>query len=698
MAKAYHIYIWKKAPFLRLLLPAIAGILLEFYFGFTLKAIIAGSIFFAIVFLLFHLLPEAQRFKWRALQGCAITLFLVVFGMFLTWQKDVRNNNKWYGKNYNDSSFLIVTVKEPPVEKAKSYKAISIVESVINHDSRRATKGTVLIYFAKDSLSKNIKYGDRIIIGKKLQAIKNSGNPAAFNYARYAAFQQIFHQVYLTQNEWILLKKNDANQFKSILFLSRGYILNTLSRYIPGTDESALAEALLIGYRIDLDRDLVQAYSNVGVVHLIAISGMHLALIYYFLLWLVARIPFVKKSKITRLILILGCLWFFALLTGAPASVLRSAVMFTFIAIGSSFNKNNSIYNSLAISAFVLLCYDPFMLWDVGFQLSYLAVLGIVVTQKPIYHWLYYKNKIADFFWKLASVSLAAQLFTLPVCVYYFHQFPLLFLLSNMIAIPLSTLALWGCIGIVSFSSIPLVASFVGKIVWAIIWLMNHAVLMINKIPFALWERIFISITGVILLYIIFSSLVYWLLKKSLIAFRIGLIATLIFAGLINFNKWQTYHQKKMIVYNVPMHEAIDFVQGNNYYSVSDSGLKEDNLLQNFNLKPARIALMLTSASSLSDVLIHKNNCYQFYNKRILLIDSARNYFPVEEKIKLDYIIISKNPQIKISKLAQTFDCKSYVFDASNSRWKIGQWKKECEELHLHSHSVSDQGAFVTDF
>jgi competence protein ComEC len=183
-----------------------------------------------------------------------------------------------------------------------------------------------------------------------------------------------------------------------------------------------------------------------------------------------------------------------------------------------------------------------------------------------------------------------------------------------------------------------------------------------------------------------------------LIAFRIGLIAALIFAGFIGFNKWQTYHQKKMIVYNIPMHEAIDFVQGNKYYSVSDSAVKEDKLLRDFNMKPARIALMLTSSSSLPDVLIHKNNFYQFYNRKVLLIDSALNYFPMKEKIKLDYIIVSKNPRITIANLAQTFDCKSYVFDASNSRWKIGQWKKECEELHLHSHSVSDQGAFVTDF
>ncbi len=683
---------------MRLLLLAIAGIILEFYFHFTLKYVIASAAALSMAFVLFSFLPAVSRYKFRVLQGVIISLFMIIFGMFITWNKDIRNHKSWYDNNYNDSSFLIVTIKEPLIEKAKSYKALSNVESIINRDSQKVARGTLLIYFEKNSLSENLKYGDKIIIGKRVQPIKNSGNPAAFNYARYSAFQQIFHQVYLKRNEWILLKGNEASTFKSVLFSTRDYILKTLDQYIPGADQSSLAKALLIGYRIDLDKDLVQAYSNVGVVHLIAISGMHLALIYYLLFWITTKIPFVKRSKISRLILILCCLWFFSLLTGAPASVLRSAVMFSFIAIGSSFNKNNSIYNSLAISAFLLLCYDPFMLWDVGFQLSYLAVLGIVILQKNIYNWFYFENKIADKTWKLASVSLAAQVFTLPACIYYFHQFPLLFLISNMVAIPLSTFALWGCIALLFVSPIPLAASLLGKVVWLFIWLLNHSVLIISNISFALWDKISISVTGVLLLYIIFSALVYWLLKKDLMALKIALLIALVFAGTTSFNKWQSFHQKKMIVYNIATHQAIDFIQGQTYHFISDTSLVKDELLQNFNLKPARIALMLTSESSLPGVLINKNNFYQFYKKRIVLIDSTLHYSPLSKKIKADYIIISKNPGIKIASLAHTFDCNFYVFDASNSLWKIGQWKKECEELHLHSHSVSEQGAFVTDF
>ncbi len=242
---------------------------------------------------------------------------------------------------------------------------------------------------------------------------------------------------------------------------------------------------------------------------------MHLALIYYLLLWISEKIPLLKKSKLMRLFSILFCLWFFSFLTGAPASVLRASVMFSFIAIGDSFDKRNSIYNSLAISAFVLLCYDPFMLWDVGFQLSYLAVLGIVVTQKYIYKWFYFKNKILNAAWELASVSLAAQLFTLPVCIYYFHQFPLLFLLSNLIAIPLSTVALWGCIAVLAFSPVPLVAAYLGKLVWGVVWLLNHSVLVVNAIPFSLWNGLLLSLSETIVLYFISATILYWLIKKN---------------------------------------------------------------------------------------------------------------------------------------------------------------------------------------
>jgi len=535
----------------------------------------------------------------------------------------------------------------------------------------------------------------RIIIKKQTQEIKNSGNPAAFNYARYCAFQQIFYQAYLKKTDWILLRENNGNQFKTAVFATQKFVVAVLNKYINGNDEAALAKALLIGYKIDLDKDLVQAYSNVGVVHLIAISGMHLALIYALLIWLISKIPYLKKSKIAGVAVILLCLWFFSLVTGASGSVLRSAVMFTFIAAGNAFNKKASIYNSLSASAFVLLCYDPFMLWDVGFQLSYLAVLGIVVAHKYIYNWFYFRTKILREPWKLISISLAAQLFTLPVCIYYFHQFPLLFLLSNIIAIPLSTIILWACIAIVILSPISFAALYLGKLAWAAIWLLNHFIVLIDSIPFSLWSGLSLPKSATMVLYLIFILFSFAFIRKNKTAFKFALVFVLIFTGMSVYKNFQLMSQKKMIVYNIPLNKAVDFIVRNKYCFIADPALSENSLLFDYNIKPARIFFMASSESALPGVLAKKNNFYQFYNSRILMIDTALNRFSVRTKVAVDYIIFSKNSLVNVADIASVFNCKKYIFDGSNSSWKIEQWKKECEELHLQFHSVPEQGAFV---
>jgi competence protein ComEC len=320
-----------------------------------------------------------------------------------------------------------------------------------------------------------------------------------------------------------------------------------------------------------------------------------------------------------------------------------------------------------------------------------------VVSQKAIYHWLSFKNKILDATWKMASVSIAAQIFTIPLCFYYFHQLPLLFLIANILVIPLATVALWGCIGLIALSPLGIVAFYFGKLVTIFFWLMNHSVLLISALPFALWNNVSISVFETILLYVIFIAFIYWLIKRNRTAFKIGLAFTLIFSIVMFFKKWDSKLQQKMIVYNIPYHSAIDFIDGNKYYSLADSSLSEDKLLQNFNLQPARVSLSANNQSNAGNLVFLQNNFYQFYNKKIIIIDNSISYLPIEKKVAVDYLIISKNPKIKIAELEKFFECKKYIFDASNSLWKIDQWKKECEELHLQSHSVSEQGAFVVN-
>ena len=697
--RSLWIPLWKKAPFLRLLIPVTIGILLQWYLQFDRQNILLAAICFAIAFAAFQLLPLVVRFKFQILQGFLLNLILVLLGLFVTYQKDIRHSYKWFGNVYRDSDYIAVTINEPLLEKNKSYKAEATVDNILHNDHIQNTTGKLIIYFEKDSANGlPLKYGDKILINKNLQEIKNSGNPGAFNYQRYSAFHQIFHNVFLKKSDWVLLDEKNINSFQQFLFTARKNVLNILQKNMQGHDDQlSIAEALLIGYTQDLDKDLVQAYSNTGVVHIIAISGMHLALIYVMLVWIFNRIPFIKRSKIIKVIFILSCLWLFSLLTGGAASILRSAVMFSCIVIGENFARKTSIYNSLAASAFILLCYNPYFLWDVGFQLSYLAVLSIVIFQKPLYHLLYVKNKWLNKVWALVSVSLAAQIFTFPVCLYYFHQFPVLFLFTNIIMVPLSGLVLFVEIFLVSFAWMPFISALTGKLTWWLIWLMNKIILWFNSLPFALWDRISASVASTLILYSFIICTGYWLLNKSKTAFRLSLLLLLVFVINTSYTKWQTASQQKLIVYNVAQHQSIDFINGNSYKFIGDSVLLEDGMLQNFHLKPGRIALQLSKKVDSLPALHQNNYLCQFNDKKILLIDTSFVVEPAQQKINVDYIIISKNPKLYIPQLAAVFNCSQFIFDGSNSLWKIAKWKKDCEQLHLRYYSVPEQGAFIVD-
>lgn len=690
--------IWKLAPFLRLLLPFSVGILIQWYIGIALYLIVTLLLIVLVFVIGFTFISIKNKYRLQTLEAILFFIAMIVLGLFLTHKNDESKNTNWYGKAYKPNDFILVRIDEPVIEKNKSYKANAYVEGIIKNDSLIKTQGKIIVYFAKDSAAGLLNYGDKILIHKNIQTIKNSGNPGSFNYQRYASFQQLFHTIFLKEKDWVKTNERQVSWFKQFIFSAREKILDILKKNIgDNKDELGIAEALLIGYTNDLDNDLVQAYSNTGVVHVIAISGMHLGLIYVMLVWVFGKLPFIKKSKIIQVVLILSCLWLFSLLTGASASVLRSAVMFSCIAIGKNFFKQASIFNSLAASAFILLCYNPYYLWDVGFQLSYLAVIGIIVFQKPIYNTIYIKNKYVNEVWKLVAISIAAQLLTFPICIYYFHQFPNLFILTNIIAVPLSSLILYLEIAMISLSWIPFIGTWLGKLTQWLVWLMNKIILFVNDFPFAVWDNLLASILTTLLLYVVVVTCCIWLIKKKKEYLKFSLLTLLCFVLLQSFMQWQIKNQQKLIVYNVPQHQAIDFVSGNTYKFIGDSILLVDGILQNFHLKPGRIKLQLNQrVDSLSNCFA-KTNFYQFNTKKIMLIDEPIAFNSLTTKINVDIILISKNPKLHIPQLASVFNCKTIVFDASNSLWKIDQWKEDCDKLNLQYYSVPDNGAYVLD-
>jgi competence protein ComEC len=642
---------------------------------------------------LFFFLPFFKKYKYRFTTGIAAMLAFVSLGALLSIKKDIRNTDDWIGHHYKSGDALVFTIDEPLIEKTKSYKTTGQANYVIAAGKSKAVKGKIIFYFQKDS-SIRLAYGDKIIFTKPLQEIRNAGNPGGFDYKRYSLFQGITHQVYLKPADYIVLNEKNKSQFKQFIYNGREMVLGILRKYIHGDRELGLAEALLIGYKNDLEQSLVQSYTNTGVVHIIAISGLHLGLIYWLLSLLFSPLKNKKKAKWLRPLFIITGLWLFSFLAGAQPSILRSALMFSCIILGESFSRKTSIYNTIALSAFILLCINPFWLWDVGFQLSYAAVLSIIIFMRPIYNWFYIKNKALDFIWKMNAVTLAAQILTVPLGLYHFHQFPNLFFLTNFLAVPLSSLIVLGEILLCTLSFFPLAANFIGKIIWGMIWLMNIYIEKIESISFSLWDGLQISIVQAVFLLLFAIGISYWLIEKSAIGLKAGLICLLVFISIRSFSFLESNSQQKIIVYNVPQKSAIDFIDGRSYKFVGDSDLLANDFARNFHLKPSRTLLRITDSKWPAGLTVN-SHYITYQNKKVLRIDDTVYYDQPDNQPEVDLLIISKTPKLYLRTLSQSIHIKQIVFDSSVPAWKTKYWKADCDSLHIPWHDVSTNGAFV---
>ncbi|MGC4035341.1 MAG: ComEC/Rec2 family competence protein [Chitinophagaceae bacterium] len=687
--------VWTKMPFVKLFIPLITGIIIQWYLQVPLnfwKTIL--SIGFVLV-ITFFLLPVFKRFRLAVLNGIITSLIFLSIGATLTAKSDIRNDPKWFGNTTKNCSGYIVTLDEKPIEKNKSFKVNAIVNYAIDSGQKAfVATGKMILYFDKNSFPGHLEEGSEILFKKTLSEIKNSGNPGGFDYTRYCLFQQITHQAYLKTGDYELTGRKNASLVTKLIGFIRTKVLNILGTFIPGDKEKGLAEALLIGYKDDLDKTLVQSYTNTGVVHIIAISGLHLGLIYWLLVQLLKPLDRKKYTRWLKPVLVISGLWLFSLLAGAQPSVLRSAVMFTCIVLGESMGRKSSIYNSLACSAFILLCYNPYWLWDVGFQLSYAAVLSIVIFMQPVYNWFYVKNKALDFIWKMNAVTIAAQILTIPISIYHFHQFPNYFLLTNFIAVPLSSIIVLGEILLCVVSILPLIASFVGKLLHYLIWFMNSWIERIEALPFSLWDGLQISFLQMILLTLSICTLSYWLLEKKREGFIVALSTLLGFFILRSISLIESGGQKKIIVYNVPKKEAVDIVEGNQYQFIGDSSLKHDNFSRNFYLKPARI-MDRTYENELINDSENFKEYFSYSGKHVLMIDTSFPIRKTDSKPVVDLLILSKNPKLYMSSIADCFDIKQVVIDGSVPRRKSNYWKKDCDSLNIPIHDVSTDGAFV---
>jgi competence protein ComEC len=394
----------------------------------------------------------------------------------------------------------LFTVDGEPQDKPRS---IAVRGTAISADG--GSFGRVLLYLSKDSAVPGLAHGDRILFSGRLNPVRPSGNPNEFNYARYLRFHHIHHQTFVPSGHWEFVQQGPWSLRRFFISL-RGSMLDVLRRSGLSGDDFAVAAALVLGYKADLEQSLVQAYAGAGATHVLAVSGLHVGIIYVIisgLLGFLTRIRHGERVRAGITVLLLVC---YAMLTGLSPSVTRAVTMFSFVAVAKSLNRRGSIYNTLACSAIGLVILDPLIVMQVGFQLSYAAVLGIVLFQPPLTKLLKVENKWGEKVWEITCVSVAAQVSTFPLGLLYFHQFPNLFFVSNLFVIPAATLVLKaGLAAMVAQLWEPLLR-FVGLVLHGLIGSMNWFVALFDRIPYAVTGGIDISIAETVLIYVLIGT------------------------------------------------------------------------------------------------------------------------------------------------------------------------------------------------
>jgi len=707
MTNLIKMNIWSQIPFLRLLLPFIAGILTAVYseWQFDFLNYLIPVLFIVIaLFVFIKGLNVSYSYSWIFGAFISITLFLSGF------QLTILNTDKFkpnHFSRFEDSELYYVKTNEPYLEKGKSYKiSVSVLAAKKNGKWIEAS-GKAMCYFKKDSLAKQLYYGDCIVVKTKFNEVKPPQNPGEFNYKRFLSFHNIYHSAYIPSENWKALGINEGNKIINASYELRDYLLNIYRENNITGDEFAVGSALVLGYDDKIDQDLTSAYASSGALHVLSVSGLHVGIIYVIFSYLLFFMDKFKHGKMIKCFSLLFILWFYATLTGLSPSVLRSATMFSIIAIAQSTKYNTNIFNTLSVSCFLLLLYNPYLIMEVGFQLSFLAVLGIVSIQPWIYEKWQPHNWFLNQIWLITSVSIGAQIATFPLGLLYFHQFPNYFLFSNLIVIPISTIILGYGILMFALGKISVVGAICGKGFSYLVIALNESVRFVDKTPGALMEGISISIIETWIIYALTIFLMLYIYKKHL---RFLFLSMTIFILLLSFQVVESHNikkQKAIVIYNTPKISAYDFIDGNRTVFLADSSLINNPGRMLFHIKhnwwdrnvTVQNQIENNKIISYSDENISiKNNFVQFGNKKITIIDSLpRIKYPLKNKPQVDLIILSKNPKIKISDLKNWFEFKKIIIDSSNGEWKNEKWKKECEELKINFYSVIDSGAYIEE-
>lgn len=491
-------------PLIRPATALISGIMAGSLFNFNLNFLILVLLVAVVLLLIASLF---YSFRITLFFGAGIYILFAVAGI---WRFQAYNRRP---ELFTEGKYS-ATVLEILQEKPKSYQSVLKISAFFRNDSVFKTNEKVMVYFAKSEKASRLKPGEQIVFDKTPQPVENSIDLNGFDYAGYLERKRIYRQVYLPDSRWIESGMFTHN-FLILAERTRLQMLEIFRNQDLGEKELNVLSALTLGYKRGLDPETKRVFSAAGAMHVLAVSGLHVGIVFMILSFFLSFLKKRKRGEIAYLLVMITSLWCFAFLTGLSPSVSRAAAMFTIVVIASVFKKSSNIYQSLVASAFVLLLLNPNNLFEVGFQLSYAAVFGIVFLQPRLDKIFTFRFRVSRYFWALLTTSVAAQIATFPLSAFYFNQFPTFFWVSNLVVIPAAGILIPLGISLLFFGGIPLIAVPLTKITGFVLQLVIQFLETVEKFPLSVLEFSVHRIELIFLYLTMFFSFIFIASKKK---------------------------------------------------------------------------------------------------------------------------------------------------------------------------------------
>jgi competence protein ComEC len=701
---------WREMPFVRLIIPFVLGILVAI-FRQVISHTLACTLFTACLFVILSFqLIKSPSFKGRWLLGIPLSIALFLLGYISTLHKNELNEATHFSREISPKKeCYIVGVVTDKTEKI-NHQRLTVSVKKMGHaiDPLGEGSGNLLVYLKKDTSSKTqflIQYGDLVVLNANIQSLEPPKNPYAVDFQQYWHFQNIHYQTFLDSSALKILDHDYGNPIIALAQRWQSYFIYSLKQALGGGDEWVVGSALILGSKEAISEDIRNAYIETGAMHILAISGVHILLIFK----LFERVLNLYKSgnrrwRWTKTGILVALIVLFTLLVGLGTSVLRAAVMASFVAIGQTMRRQVNIFNILAVSAFALLLWNPYWLMDIGFQLSYTAVAGIAFFTDKFQKLILFKNKLLNKIWNNISIGLAAQLMVTPLSLYYFHQFPTWFWLTGLVVGVVADGALIAGIMFFICNKMPVISFLLGKILFWLLWLMNKLIFTIQKLPVNLIDGINLPLGVLLLGYVTILGIVHALEKRELRLFYYPFSIITFLCVFYAFERVKDEGSRYIIVYHIPRFSLVDVTDGKQSYQFFKKFSKNFSLENKIKLAASNLRNALEINNLLAfdfneyyknNTVMYHNGCMQVDTLTVLLLDKMpKKSLP----LYCDYIIVRDNPSFDMRNLTQMFAFQQIIFDTSNNKWVVEKWKRECDALNINYYDVGEKGAWILKF